>query len=310
MKISGRSYVAMIGSASILMMSTALFTILQNGESLILPAETVNLSGDKFRADKLNHKLKFYEEKLFLEGVAFSKEKNIPLENYIYGGVIPHHLLPGFILADFFTSLSRQKVRTIILIGPNHPDLGSSRILTSLQGWETPFGVVKPNREIISRLIESKVIQVEETVLENEHSVAGMMPFISYYLPQTTVVPIILKSSTNFEEVKTLAGQLRNYLEKGEAVLIAPVDFSHYLTSREADEKDEGTLSLIEGFDLTKLLTLGSDYLDSPASIATIMLSLRGLGKNKMGVIYHTNSGRIQKDASEKTTSYFSMVFY
>lgn len=304
MKISGGSRLVLSIGAILLTLSVALFTITH------LSAGEENRSEKKFAEESLNHKLKFYEDKLFLEGIAFSKEKNIPVGNYIYGGVIPHHLLPGFIIADFFASLSRQKVRTILLIGPNHPDLGSSRILTSLQGWETPFGVVEPNREIISRLIESKVTQVDEEVLENEHSVAGMMPFISYYLPKTTVVPIILKSSTNFEEVKTLAGQLRNYLEKREAILVAPVDFSHYLTSREADEKDRETLSLIEGFDQAKLLTLGSDHLDSPASITAIMLSLKGLGKNKMDVIYHTNSGKIQKDALEKTTSYFSMVFY
>jgi MEMO1 family protein len=43
---------------------------------------------------------------------------------HIRGGILPHHLLAGQLIAGFFSGISKQTVTTIILIGPNNYDHG------------------------------------------------------------------------------------------------------------------------------------------------------------------------------------------
>ena len=251
----------------------------------------------------------FFDEKTFYEGVSQTKRNNRLSNYHISGGIIPHHLLPGFILTDFFNRLSMQKPKTIILVGPNHYEKGKYKILTSLYGWVTPFGIVNPNDTIINDLLAKRTMQIDEEVLPNDHSVAGMMPFIKYYLPDTTVVPILISNHTTYEEVKLLAENLKNYMNK-ETVLVAPVDFSHYLRNKEAQEKDNITLEVLKNYDYRQLFALNNNYIDSPPSIAVLLMVMQKLGTTQMDVLYHTNSGELQKDDYIETTSYFSITYH
>jgi hypothetical protein len=93
-------------------------------------------------------KLIYYDEQSFWKGISQTGQSNTDLPNGSLGGIIPHHLLPGFIYSDFFKRWQKNPPKTIFLIGPNHKEKGGYKILTSLRGWQTPFGVVNPNLEI------------------------------------------------------------------------------------------------------------------------------------------------------------------
>ena len=260
-------------------------------------------------APALTHPNLFFDEKTFNEGVQLSKTANELPDYRITGGIIPHHLFPGFILTDFFNRLSLQNPKTIILIGPNHYERGDFKMLSSLYYWDTPFGVVNPNDIIINDLINSNLVSIDEKVLPNDHSVAGMMPFVKYYLPKTRVVPILVSGFVTQKEAELFAVQLTNYMDK-DTVLVAPVDFSHYLNNKEAQEKDKVTLEVIKKFDYRQLFTLNNDYLDSPASIAILLMVMQKLATTKMEVLAHTNSGQLQNNNYIETTSYLSIVYY
>lgn len=255
------------------------------------------------------HPSKFFEKQAFSEGVAFVKRNNPTEKTNIRGGVIPHHLFPGFIIADFFHRLKMQNPDTVILIGPNHYERGDSKVLTSVYGWNTPFGVVQSEDKIIRELTAKQVLKVDDHVLENDHAVAGIIPFIKYYLPATKVVPILLSGFMNEDETRFLASQLESYVNK-DTVLVAAVDFSHYLVNKEAQEKDKVTLNVIKKYDYRQLFTLDNDYLDSPPAIAVLLLTMQKLGMTKMDILHHTNSGELQKDDYIETTSYFSIIFH
>ena len=251
----------------------------------------------------------FFDEQTFNDGVTQTKKTSSISTYHITGGIIPHHLFPGFILTDFFHRLSVQEPRTIILIGPNHYEKGSFRVLTSLYSWDTPFGKVDPQDSIINDLVKVGVVRVDEGVLPNDHAVAGMMPFIKYYLPNTKVVPILISGHTTQKETEVLASILKSFMGK-DTVLVAPVDFSHYLTNEQAGEKDKVTLEVIKNYDYRQLFTLNNDYVDSPPSIATLLMVMKMLGTTKMDLLHHTNSGELQKDNYIETTSYFSIIYY
>lgn len=256
-----------------------------------------------------SHPLFFFDKDSFYTSVGQVKNENNSFVSHVSGGIIPHHLFPGFIIAEFFARLSAQSPKTIILVGPNHYERGDSKVLSSIYNWETPFGLVEPNEEVIQELLKSKLIRIDEEVLSKEHSVAGIMPFIKYYLPQTKVVPVVISGFMVEKDIQLLSKNLKNCLD-GETVIIAAVDFSHYLVSQQAQEKDNLTLALIKNFDYHQLFSLTNEYLDSPPSIALLLMTMRTLGSSKMEILHHTNSGEIQKNNSIETTSYFSIAYY
>lgn len=257
----------------------------------------------------LTHPLVFFDKDTFYAGIKQSEKENKSFTNHISGGIIPHHLFPGFIITDFFNRLSKQNPKTIILIGPNHYEHGDYKVLSSLYGWETPFGVVEPNKQVIQKLLKSKLLKIDETNLPRDHSVAGIMPFVKYYLPDTKVAPLLLSGFMTEEDVRALSNSLSNYLNE-DTIIIAAVDFSHYLTNPQAQEKDKITLELMSNFNYKHMFSLGNDYLDSPSSTAIVMMVMQQLRTTHMDLLYHSNSGEIQKNDSIPTTSYFSIAYY
>lgn len=257
---------------------------------------------------KQSHSLIFFDEKSF--NLAVAKEENsLPFNYPVSGGIIPHHLFPSFIIANFFSRLAHQAPKTIILVGPNHFERGQFKVLTSLFAWQTPFGQVEPNKTIVDDLLRKELAKVDEEVLPNDHSLAAIMPFIKYYMPNSTVVPLLLSGTLTQDEAEILSGELKNFIDKN-VVVVTPVDFSHYLNNKQAQEKDKLTLEIIKNFDYRQLFTLNNDYLDSPPSIATLLFIMQKLKTTELELLYHTNSGEIQNNDSIQTTSYFSIAFH
>lgn len=260
-------------------------------------------------SDIPTHPVNFFEKLTFYQGIEKSKKDTKPFSYYVRGGIVPHDLFAGFIITDFFIRLSVQKPKTIVLIGPNHYERGNFKALSSLYGWKTPFGVIEPNKLVIEDLFKDQAIKVDEGVLPNDHAVAGIMPFIKYYLPKSKVVPILLSGFTTEKEANFLSNSLNKHLNK-DTVIIAAVDFSHYLTSQQAQDKDEATLETLKSFNYRRLFSLNNSYLDSPAAIAVLLKSLQNLNAVNMEILNHTNSGQLQSNDSIETTSYFSIAYY
>jgi AmmeMemoRadiSam system protein B len=256
------------------------------------------------------HPLVFFDKETFYAGVEWAGIKDEGFKNHASGGIIPHHLFPGFIIADFFSRLAKQHPKTIIVIGPDHFERGNYQAVSSLYGWETPFGVVEPETAVTGELVKNRLVKIDEDVLAGDHSAAGIMPFIKYYIPDAKVVPILISGFTTEAEARLLADGLKDYLRDEETVMVAAVDFSHYLTSSQAQEKDKITLAAMKNFAYKQLFSLNNDYLDSPAAVATLLMTMRAVGATEMELLYHTNSGELLRNGSIETTSYFSMAYH
>lgn len=263
---------------------------------------------DEEKAETSIHKSRFYDEKTFLEGVEQSKGST-KAGYEIKGGIIPHDLFPGFIIADFFKKLSFQNPKTIIMIGPNHYEKGNFKALSSIYSWETPYGTLNPERDFIDVLLSKNLLQIDEEVLPYDHAVSAILPFIKYYISNAKVVPVLLKRGFSENESDILASEIAGMVDEG-TVIIASVDFSHYLTGEEAKKKDEITLKIMQDFDYPKLYPLNNDYMDSPPSIGVLLKVMQKLGSTNSKILFHTNSGELQKNSGIETTSYFSITYY
>lgn len=249
------------------------------------------------------HASLFFDPVTFYRGVE-AAESTPRMEGSVYGGVIPHHWLPAHLITGFFRGLAENDPPdTVVLLGPNHTNAGSARVLTSNLAWETPFGLAEPDREFVGRLVEQGLARVEPARLTAEHSVAGIMPAVKYYLPEAQVVPVILSGDVTPTEALRLGEALAG-LWTDDTVIVAAVDFSHYLVRAQAARHDAATLTLLEELDADALFALDNAYLDSPSSIAVLIAAMERLGAHRFILIENTNSGALQGDELAPTTSY------
>ncbi len=220
--------------------------------------------------------------------------------------IVPHHWLAGhLILGPLHDLAATGDYDRIILIGPNHTNAGGAAVITSGLPWQTPFGLVEPDAEAIRSLTADSLARSEPDILTYEHSVAGIVPAVAYYLPQARVVPLILRHDLTAADVDRLAAALTPLLDD-RAVIVAAVDFSHYLSPGEARQRDGETLEALRSLDSSRLLSFGDEHLDSPASIAALVEVVRRLGATDFTLRDNTNSADLSGPAITSVTSYIA----
>lgn len=252
-----------------------------------------------------------YNKKDFMRSVnkAASGETNASAET-IQGGIVPHHLLASDMIAAFFTDLSKASPETVIVLGPNHKLTGVHELHTSTADWGTPFGILESDKDLAELFIKEAGAAENNTLMENEHSVASLVPYIRYYMPDAKIVPLLIHGSFTADRPEKLGTLLADIINsKPGVVIVASIDFSHYLDAAKADEMDKITLDAIESWDFEGIRLMRNDNLDSVPSLLTLMTAMKAAGAENMEVTGHSNSSYIAGSGYEYTTSYFTMFF-
>lgn len=251
----------------------------------------------------------FYDPTAFFGGLEALRSKGLPpvRDAALIGGLVPHHNLAGEMFSRLFIQLEAHPPRTVIVVGPNHANRGQ-RAITGRRGWTTAFGVVPADQALVSHLAEAGLATIDDDALANEHAIGALMPYLQYHAPGAQVVPIILHRGVTLPEMERLAAFLAPLLSE-DTLLVASVDFSHYLTRAQAEANDAVTLKAIQDFDLEALLAMGPDHVDSPASLGVLMLAMRELDAEGPTVEANTNSGRLVGSDVAGTTSYFTLSY-
>lgn len=231
-------------------------------------------------------------------------------EGPIAGGVVPHHLLAANMIADFFQTLSMEHPETIVVIAPNHRRIGLNGLHTSLLDWKTAFGMLEADRELVTGLIDELGSSENDSLMELEHSISGLVPYIKYYMPDTKIVPILLHGNYSASDSKKLGAYLATAVQENPRIMvIASIDFSHYLDAYTADRMDEITLKAIESRNTEAIIRMGNDNIDSPPSILALLSAMGDIGAEGPLVTGHSNSYEITGGGADYTTSYFTMLF-
>jgi hypothetical protein len=250
----------------------------------------------------------FDEERLF-HALDRADQANYQPTGQIRGGITPHHDLASDMIAGFFYNLSQeQDFDTIIILGPNHANVANSPAISAHIKWQTPFGTTESNYEILNELNEKKLISFDYENFVAEHSISTLIPFINYYFPKADVVPIIFTTEQPIDECQNLADQISNYSNEGRVIILSSIDFSHYLPASKATNNDQRVIEWINNRDYPKINEFNSDFLDSPASLITLLMAMDMVGGKKYQILDHKNSADYTGD-NNGTTSYYSIFF-
>ena len=234
--------------------------------------------------------------------------KRVP--GHVMGGIIPHHLLAGPLIAGFFSGLDDYNIRTVILIGPNHYASGPYGITSSEGVWKTVFGTLETDSAKVNRLVSSGTVSVYEPLFDREHAVYGIAPFIKRTFPHALFVPIVLKSTVTRTECNALARALTAVVDDHTLVL-ASVDFSHYLSSNEADTFDMQSIAALTAFDTNKVFQLHPTHnADSPGALYTLLRVMQAEQVIHATLLVNSNSAKLTRQPDlTSTTSYVTMYF-
>lgn len=247
----------------------------------------------------------FYETGNF--NSAIEKANATDVAGDIRAMIVPHHLLASEYIAGLMKEASKKEINHVIIIGPNHENVGQTVIASTLARWKTAFGDVETNEDLVLKLLSTYKEISNPGAFYSEHSVGAIVPFIKHYLPHADIVPIIINSYAEHKDAEKLADWLdKNIME--DTLIVVSTDFSHYLNKAQAEKNDGITKDLINNRDTETIATLNNDYIDSPVSLATILL-LAEKRNWETNIIFHGNSFDFNLVKPSETTSYFGVVF-
>ena len=295
---------------SVLLLSTFLLIFTCTLSTVSGSSEAVMYAAieDENTSQTQNIRCNFYNEKEFKASLNLVAAGSVK-DGVIRGGIVPHHLLAGRLIASFFKTVSVQNPETVVVLAPNHKRLGSAKVNSGCWDWETPYGMLEADNGIIEYLEGNMAIDSSLKLLEEEHSISSLVPYIKYYMPDAMIVPILLYGNYGLQSSIRLGNELGKALCDKSCLIIASVDFSHYLSLEKADIMDSITLKAIEDMNLKEISQMGNDNLDSPPSIIALLTAMLKMDAESHTVLEHSNSDRISGIESGSTTSYFTMVF-
>lgn len=215
--------------------------------------------------------------------------------------VLPHHLLASPLIAQGVSLLASAPPKAIVILSPNHANVGQCDITSSQNSWDTPFGQVEVDHALLTSFLETKTVCLDDEALAVEHGIAGLLPFIKYYLPNTKIIPLALKKDPDPILFDNFVQHLISVT--GEVTFLSSVDFSHGLSQKEARQRDSVTEKLISSLDYSGILKLSSEFIDSPASLVSVLKILE-TSQSQPQFLAHTDSAAFN-NSPQNVTSYY-----
>lgn len=218
----------------------------------------------------------------------------------ISGITIPHHDLVKPQREAFLAKVAKSMAqpKTIILISPNHYEVGIGSIQTSRQTWHVNEGDIKPNTDVIDALKGNATEEPGSFI--NEHGIKLVLGDLKHYFPKATIVPIIMKRNVTMVQINTLNKVL--YDKCADCLMVDSVDFSHYQPALLANLHDDLALRALQNIDGASLLK--NSEVDSPAALALLAKWADLHHTEEFHLDNHTNSGILSNSPDEESTSH------
>ena len=232
-----------------------------------------------------------------------------------YAGVAPHagYVYSGVPAAATFLSIKElAKAETVVVVGPNHTGAGGL-VALSTEDWELPTGIVKNDTEFGEAMLKgANFLKEENDAHRMEHSIEVQLPFLQHVNPKAKIVPVCMMEQ-GIEGARDVADAVLAAEKKlgREVVVVASSDFSHYIPSGDAEERDKKAMGHIlkldaEGFQKERKAQDWSICGYGPISVSILYAKAKG-SKKGLEVMY-TNSGEVTGDYSQ-VVAYASIIF-
>jgi len=242
-----------------------------------------------------------------LSGFSPASIPSISYNNYICGGVTPHHLLAKDVIENFFSYLSKHSnPDTIIILSPDHFNASDMFKGNFISAKSKEFSGLKVDTTLLNKLCQNNSITLNDSSIVLDHGIMNLLPFAKKYFPKASIIPFLVPPNIGMNSVKKLTESI-NSLSSKNTILIASVDFSHYLPKTMADFHDAKSIRTLINFEINNFQNV---EVDSPKSLYAVRYFTHLRGMENPIILAHKNANDYVKVTElYSTTSYFSVVF-
>ena len=224
--------------------------------------------------------------------------------------MLPH---AGWIYSGSTAVKTASRVRIpdrVILMGPNHTGLGA-RVSVYPEGrWETPFGDVKTDGDMIKKLTSSHICSEDAMAHINEHSLEVIVPILKHFNPDIRITPVIVMGLSS--ETCRAMGELLAQVCDDNTLVVISSDMNHFENASVTDRKDNAALQAVLALDEKELARTVSGMNISmcgavPAAAAITYCKLKGCTETEL--VEHTHSGYVSGDY-DRVVGYAGVIFH
>jgi AmmeMemoRadiSam system protein B len=158
----------------------------------------------------------------------------VPHAGYVYSGDVAGRAYAQLIPL-------RNKIKRVVLLGPNHRVPLRGIALPSVDYFESPLGLVPLDKASINALCALPFVGVSDPVHAQEHSLEVHLPFLQRVLASFVLVPLVVG-----EVPPEQVAQALDLVWGGdETLIVLSTDLSHYLPYDQAVQTDLNTQAAI-----------------------------------------------------------------
>jgi len=230
------------------------------------------------------------------------KEKAVaaisPHAGYVYSGPVAGALFSVIEIPDL-----------VVLLAPSHRPIRPTFALMAEGEWETPLGALPIATDLAGRILaSSKYVRDDPAAHLQEHSLEVQLPFLQFFRPEFSIVPISISYLATFEQLEDLGLAVARAIRESrrEALLIASTDMSHYISQEAAREKDFLAIQKVLDLDPKGLFDVVRREDISMCGFqptSSVLVAAKDLGAKKAELIKYATSG-------DQTGDYREVVGY
>jgi AmmeMemoRadiSam system protein B len=237
-----------------------------------------------------------------------------PVKGDVKGLVSPHagYAYSGGVAAYAYKQLEGKTYPHVVIVSPVHQPYGGRYLVTADQYYETPFGLVEVDADLVRQLGEDLDLTFIEQ--DREHSLEIQLPFLQRVLDEFTLLPVMM-GDQSLTSCRELSAALVGVLKDKEAVLVASSDLAHLNDYHEVVAHDSFVQKLVNAFDpegLAASLARSEAQACGGGPIVTMMLTARERGADSAEVLKYMNSGDVTgiRARGQYTVGYLAGAVY
>lgn len=250
----------------------------------------------------------------YLQKAKINKEDTVNIPRII---LVPHagYEYSGTVAAYGYKIFEGKNIKTVLILGSSHNFPISGIITDGNDSWETPFGRVELDKELIDKM----QIPINSEPFFPEHSLEVQLPFLQKILPEEFKIVPILVGDMDQVETQQVAYQIAKYVDKDTAVVISS-DMSHYPSYDEAVSSDKETINSILTGDTAKFkdtlkmlerknIPNAATFMCAQPAVTLGMVLAKTIEAQEIKLINYANSGDVTDDKS-RVVGYSAIGFF
>jgi AmmeMemoRadiSam system protein B/AmmeMemoRadiSam system protein A len=219
--------------------------------------------------------------------------------------IVPHagYIYSGQLAAQAYASLQgqREKIKTVVLLGPAHTVYFSGIAAPADDEFKTPLGTIPIDQKAIDGLVEKlEFVQRLPQPHRDEHCLEVQLPFLQEVLESFNLIPLVVGDADPDQVEKVID----NLWGDESTLIVISSDLSHFHDYETARTLDSQTASAIEGMQIEQLNgQRACGYL--PVSGLLLAAQSRQISPKRVGLC---NSGDTAGD-KERVVGYGAWLF-